>query len=385
MHIRATNFFGGPERQILGHIVASTMARHRVLTFIERGAVNPFFENCLAKGISVEAIPTQNPFAPSVIKALRNAFKKARPDIICSHGYKPTLLTLLAKAGLGIPLIIFARGRTGENRMIRLFEFLERQAMRISSVIVPVSEGQAHELMRCGLPKGNMRVVLNAIDADRMKTAVGNAEQKRKEMGFAPDDMLIATSGRLSPEKAQKDLITAFSMISDRYTQARLLIVGDGPLKKELELLSSGKKLSRVHFLGFRRDMDEIMAITDLFVLPSLTEGLPNVILEAFACAKPVVATTVGGVPEVVTDRENGLLVQPGQPELLAEAISECLDSPQIAKKMGLSGFRKVQEEFTFASQARRLEDIYFEVLEHPAVDRAEFERVSCAMKYNAK
>ena len=372
MHIRASNFFGGPERQIIGHLTASSNAANRVLTFVERGAPNAFRERCIAEGIKVNTIFTQNPFALSVIKALRKVFKETRPDIICSHGYKPTLLTLLARVGLGIPLIIFSRGRTGENAKIRLFEFLERMAMRFAVMVVPVSDGQAGELRRAGLSRKRMRVVRNAINVGRMKTAVAKADLKRQEMGFALDDVLIATSGRLSPEKAQKDLITAFSIISSRHPKARLLIVGDGPLKNELEQWSREKGLSQVHFLGFRGDMDEIMAAIDLFVLPSLTEGLPNVILEAFACAKPVVATNVGGVPEVVTHGENGLLVKPGHPALLAIAMEKCLKSPETAKIMGEKGFRKVLSEFTFASQARRLEQIYFEVIGRTSLNRAD-------------
>jgi glycosyltransferase involved in cell wall biosynthesis len=372
MHIRASNFFGGPERQIIGHLTASSNAANRVLTFVERGAPNAFRERCIAEGIKVNTIFTQNPFALSVIKAIRNVFKETRPDIICSHGYKPTILTLLARVGLGIPLIIFSRGRTGENVKIRLFEFLERMAMRFAVMIVPVSDGQGDELMRAGLARKRMRVVRNAINVGRMETAVAKADIKRQEMGFAPDDILIATSGRLSPEKAQKDLITAFSIISSRHPKARLLIVGDGPLKNELEQWSREKGLSQVHFLGFRGDMDEIMAAIDLFVLPSLTEGLPNVILEAFACAKPVVATNVGGVPEVVTHGENGLLVKPGHPALLAIAMEKCLKSPETAKIMGEKGFRKVLSEFTFASQAKRLEQIYFEVIGHTSLKRAD-------------
>ena len=362
MHIRATDLFGGPERQILGHVLADRWARHRVLTFIERGAENPFMQRCVAEGVTVDAIPTRNPFCPSVVSALRNALREARPDIICSHGYKPTLLTILARPG-GMPLIVFSRGRTGEDMKVRLFEFLERQAMRSADMVVPVSDGQARELAECGLSKDRIRVIRNAVDVGRMKTAAGKAGRKREEMGFAPDDVLIATAGRLSPEKAQKDLITAFSYISPRRPKVRLLIIGDGPLKEELRQWGRDRGISRVDFLGHRQDMDELMAVIDLFVLPSMTEGLPNVILEAFACAKPVVATDVGGIPEVVAHGENGLLVQPGRPALLARAMEKCLESPETAKMMGMAGFRKVQSEFTFAGQAERLEEVYLEVL----------------------
>jgi glycosyltransferase involved in cell wall biosynthesis len=363
MHVRASNFFGGPERQILGHIATSRNARHIVLTFIEHGAPNQLFDRCQQEGVSVKTISTQNPFSPLSIFKLRRSLQTIRPDVICSHGYKPAILSLFAGFALKIPLVMFSRGNTGENTKVRFFENLERLAFRYAEVVVAVSNGHAKHLREVGIAKERIRVIQNAIDTSKMNDHVKRAKIKRMEMGFSPEDLVIATAGRLSPEKAQEDLIMAYSRIQPQFPHLQLLLLGDGSLRQRLEDVVYEKGVQNVHFLGFRRDIDEIMATVDVFVLPSLTEGLPNVILEAFACKKSVVATSVGGVPELIDHGINGLLVQPARPDLLADSIAKCISSTEMMHEMGEAGYRKIKSEFSFEAQASMLEKLYHEVV----------------------
>ncbi len=363
LHLRASNFFGGPERQILGHISTSRNARHMVLTFIENGSSNQLINRCKQEGVPVKTISTQNPFAPSSIFKLRRSLQTIRPDILCSHGYKPAILSVFARAGLKIPLVMFSRGHTGENTKVRFFENLELLALRYAEVVVSVSKGHAEHLLKVGIAKEQIRIVQNAIDASRMNGHIKRAKTKRAKLGFSPENLLIATAGRLSPEKAQKDLIIAYSKIQPKFPRAHLLLLGDGSLRRPLQELVHAKDIPNVHFLGFRYDIEEIIATIDLFVLPSLTEGLPNVILEAFACKKPVVATGVGGVPELVDHGINGLLVPSRRPDMLADSIAKCISSTEMMHQMGEAGYRKIKSGFTFEAQASMLEELYHEVL----------------------
>jgi len=363
LHFRACNFFGGPERQIIGHIAQSRNFRHVVLTFFEHGAPNELFEQCKKRGIPVKTMTTGNPFAPSYLFSLRSVFRSVKPDIICTHGYKPSIMTLLACIGQKIPLIMFSRGHTSENMKVRLFENLERHSLRFADFVISVSEGYTGYVRSAGVPVAKIHIVQNAIDIDRMHAHINHAQEKRKELGFGIEDVLIATAGRLSPEKAQADLIIAFSHIYEKFPKARLLIIGDGAQREHLELLVREQSIRNVSFLGFRHDVDAIMNGVDLFVLPSLTEGLPNVILEAFACSKPVVATSVGGVPEIVDDGISGFLVPPSRPDLLADAVEKLLSDPELRQTMGQAGYLKVKAKFTFEAQTRKLESIYHEIL----------------------
>jgi glycosyltransferase involved in cell wall biosynthesis len=133
--------------------------------------------------------------------------------------------------------------------------------------------------------------------------------------------------------------------------------------EKIIEQAKSLGVLDRCRFVGFRRDLAEVFSIMDFMVLPSLSEGLPNVVLEAFAACKPVVASNIGGVPEVVEEGISGYLVPPGRPQPLAEAILKMLGDPAKMQSMGSAGYERVRREFTFEAQTEKLEAIYYQMI----------------------
>ncbi len=364
LHIRASNFLGGPENQILGQIRACRNTQHAVLTFHENGETNELYRRCGELRIPVESLDTRHAYHPRLLPLMSRAVRRIRPDVICTHGYKPAILASLFKSRWNIALVMYARGHTGETSRVRCFEMLERWAMRSADRVVAVSRGYAEILQSKGIPARQISVVPNAVDLSRFQSNGRDPVQKRRELGFAPDEFLIATVGRLSPEKAQGDLLTAFGQVVSEFPKARLLIVGDGPLRSELEEKARLLPADTVSFVGFRRDVHEIMPIIDLFALSSLTEGLPNVVLEAFACGKPVVATAVGGVPEIVEHGVSGLLVPPDRPATFAQAIARCLEAPQVGAAMGFAGYERVNSKFSFELQTERLEGIYASVLD---------------------
>jgi len=359
LHIRASNFFGGPEKQILGHIKANNTHTHIVLTFKEHGVDNELFTRCENNNIQVKAIATWKPYNPQILLKFVRIIRAIQPDIICTHGYKPSILCILAGLKSRIPLVMFSRGHTGENLKVRLFEKLELLSLKFADIIVPVSYGYANYLERCGVNRNRISVVQNAIDISQFEGIEISPALKRAEMGFHSGDFLIATAGRLSSEKAQDDLIIAFSKLHKNRHNMHLLILGDGPLRSFLENRVKTHKIANVHFLGFRKDINEIMSVIDLFVLPSLTEGLPNVVLEAFASKKPVVATNVGGVPELITDGISGILVEPSKPEDLSDAILKFYDDPSLCISMAEMGYKKIISDFSFKVQSSKLDNIY--------------------------
>ncbi|MHA1280620.1 MAG: glycosyltransferase family 4 protein, partial [Candidatus Helarchaeota archaeon] len=185
-----------------------------------------------------------------------------------------------------------------------------------------------------------------------------------ERLGVPQQALLVVAAGRLSPEKGHRYLVEAVAKTQPLERDVCYLFCGEGQCMAELQAQS--RDLGIMHrciFPGFRRDLQDIFKVMDLLVLPSLTEGLPNVVLEAFALAKPVIATKVGGVPEVIDNGKNGILVPPKRPDLLAEAINKCLFAPEISRQMGEVGYRKVKSEFTFETQTKRLESVYHELL----------------------
>ncbi|MEW5734590.1 MAG: glycosyltransferase [Thermodesulfobacteriota bacterium] len=363
LEVRATNFFGGPERQILAQAARGRNFSHHVVTFAEGRAENELAMECRKRGVPVSVIPSDHPFSPGQILKLRGVIRETGAKVVCTHGYKPAVLASLAVPGTGARLLPFARGHTRENAKVALFEGMERRVMRHSRIVVAVSEGYAEYLAGMGVPRERLRVVRNAIDPKAFTAGVPGREEARRLLGLTGDGPLIVTAGRLSPEKGHKDLLQAIALLSGRVPGARLSVLGAGPMQGELEAEARDRALSQVVFHGFRKDAPLFYSAMDLFVLPSRTEGLPNVLLEAFAFARPVAATAVGGVAEVVEDGVSGLVVPAGRPELLSAAMEKILLSPGRGASLGEAGLAGIRERFSFAVQAEALERVYAEAL----------------------
>ena len=275
-------------------------------------------------------------------------------------------LSILLKPFYKVPIIVYSRGFTAENLKIRLYGKLYRTTMRLSDLILAVSEGHKRILRDYGLASDKIQVIHNAVSVDAFQNSkmVDQGKEVFRKLNVPDESALVVSAGRLSPEKGHRYLVEAIGMLQGSSNKTHFVFCGEGPCQKELEKQSKDLGISGIcHFVGFRRDLKEIFQAMDLMVLPSLTEGLPNVVLEAFACAKPVVATDVGGVPEIVEDGINGILVPPKRSDLLAGVIKDCLAAPEKRRLMGEAGYQKVKSDFTFESQAQKLEAIYNEVL----------------------
>jgi len=176
---------------------------------------------------------------------------------------------------------------------------------------------------------------------------------------------VVASAGRLSPEKNYAAMIEAARRVCPRHAQARFVIFGEGFLRPELERRIAEAGLQRRVLLpGFRTDLPALLSEIDVFMLPSFTEGLPNVVLEAYASRKPVVATAVGGTPEVVQDGVSGFLTATDDIDGMVAAVVRLLADPKLRQRMGDAGYRNAEADFGFAAQTVAYERLYAEVLE---------------------
>src|SRR5205823_5475016 len=199
-----------------------------------------------------------------------------------------------------------------------------------------------------------VEVIRNAIDTTRFTDVDRRYRQRLQAFFSRPRRRIIGSAGRLSPEKGFGIFLQAARRLVARDRSLGFIHFGDGPLRKALEHEAEAAGLEDVFvFAGLRPDLDRYLPFLDLMVLPSFTEGLPNVVLEAFAAAVPVVATAVGGTPEVVEDGVNGRLVPAGDTEALADAILDVLFCEEQRRAMGDRGRERVRDEFSFATQAR--------------------------------
>ena len=207
--------------------------------------------------------------------------------------------------------------------------------------------------------------IYNGVDETKFKIE-SNTGEIRDRLGLSAASKIIGIVARLDPIKNHKSAIKAIRLIVERFSNAVLLIVGDGPLRGELEHFVRQCKLEKhVVFLGTRTDVHQLLSIMDIFILCSTSEGMPVTLLEAMAAGRPIVATDVGGVSEVIEHGKNGLLIEPNSHELLADAILDLLTNKEKAQRMGLSARNKFESNFTLSAMIKKYEDVYASLLAH--------------------
>lgn len=363
-HMIATNFFGGPEKQLIEH--ACRVDRERfalsVISFREQAEPNGFVVRAQALGLPTFELPSQTAYdnARAAVR-LAALLRDRRIDILCAHGYKANVLGRAVSKTVGRPEVVFSRGWTGESRKVRLYEKLDRWCLGYADSIVAVSKTQRDKVLSLGVSPEKVSVVYNSIDVDAVATTKRAA--LRREFGFPEDAVIVAAAGRLSPEKNFGMLLGAAQLALKKDGRLRFIVFGEGTERRALEERRDlGGLRNRFLLPGFRTDLMPLIADADIFVLSSRTEGLPNVVLEACALQKPVVATSVGGTPEVVRHGLTGFLVAPDETKRMAEYIVHLAENRGLAAALGSSGREFVRRHFGFAAQTAQLEHLYGEV-----------------------
>jgi len=365
LHLIATNFYGGPEKQIIEHLIRLNKKKKIIGilgSFIEKGQPNEILQKAQESNIPHFGIPMNNPVDFRALIFLSQQVRLHRIDLLCAHHYKSVVLGYLTGRFLGIPVLNYSRGFTAEDIKVAFYEWLERLFVRRMDGIISVSRGQKIKLRSLGIKKPPIWVVHNGVNLPNIcdEYRIRIRQDIFKELSIPTQSLMIVSAGRLSPEKGHRFLIDALSHIKEEIENTYFVFCGEGVCQLELE--KRAKKygiFSHCRFPGFRKDMPRIYQAMDFLVLPSLTEGLPNVVLESFAYERPVVATAVGGVQEVVVDGVNGWLVPPQNSMKLADAILKMIRDPDGRERMGKAGREKVEREFTFDAQVPKLIEIY--------------------------
>jgi glycosyltransferase involved in cell wall biosynthesis len=279
------------------------------------------------------------------LRALRRAIRESRPDIVHTHTSKAGFLGRLAARWAGAPRILHTphghvfHGYFG-TAATSAFVVLERWAARFTERIITLTDAEAAQHLAAGIGRpGQFVTIPSGVDLAALHAAAGSGPRFRDAIGAPAAAPLLGAVSRLVPIKGLHHLLAAMPEILRRLPAARLVIAGDGEERAALEAQAAAVgMIPRVHFLGFRTDVAAILSALDVFVLPSLNEGLGKALVEAMALGVPVVATRVGGVPEVVEDGRQGILVPPADPAALAKAIVALLEDPARAASMGAAG-----------------------------------------------
>jgi glycosyltransferase involved in cell wall biosynthesis len=370
VQLTTSPFFGGPERQLLGEALNY---RHVVRTvfvlFPDKGKSREFQSQLLSYGLETMVLTRDTPHVLAMVQEVARHLRDLGADLLCSHGYKANVVGLLAARRAGVPVITVSHGWTGATWKLRAYEALDRACLRRMDRVVCVSEGQALKVRRAGVRPDRVVVIRNAIRVERFDRP-DPADRGRLEAIFPKSpERIVGSAGRLSPEKGLGVLVDAAAIVIRSQPGVGFVHFGDGPLRESLARRIAELELEgRFVLAGFRTDMDRFIPHWDLSVLPSFTEGLPNVVLESFAARVPVVATAVGGTPEIVEDGVNGYLVPPGDPEALARRIRDILLSEEERRSMGRRGRELVLNEFSFDAKCSQYQRMWADLLEPVAV-----------------
>lgn len=359
--------FGGGQTALL--LLAENLDRDIFEVFVCSGGEGPLAEEARRKGLTFVPAPLNKKLSFRSRREIASVLKELKIDILHTHGgvaglYGRTAARLARTPALVHTLhgIHYLHYRNPFLR--RLYVLLERRYSRFTDRLVLVCQSDLRRARRHRLaPEGKMTVILNGLDV-RPEPGAGDLARRRSELGWTPGRPVVGTVARLHRQKGIIHLLHAGRKILKAVPESRVVVVGDGPqadrMRREARRLGLGE---RCLFLGAREDATALMALFDVFVLPSLWEGLPFVLVEAAALGKPVVATAVDGVPEILEDGRTGLLVPPGDSAALADAVIRLLRDKDEARRLAERARTLVPPRFPLRRMVEQTQNLYLELL----------------------
>ena len=297
---------------------------------------------------------------------LYKLLKYGKYDLVHTHSSKPGIIGRLAAKAAGIKCIVhtvqgFAFHQHSSKVQVFLVGLLEKLAGMASHKVIFVNSQDRDVASKMKLvPNHKMVTIHNGVDLNQFNSGKG----LKNGNGIKKNGALVGMVARLWEQKAPQDYIAAIPKVVDKIPDAKFLVIGDGPLETELKKMSDKLGVGEnVLFLGWRKDIKDLLKIIDVVVLPSLWEGLPVSILEAMALSKPVVATNIKGNNELVVHGETGYLVKPGNPEEISAYVLKLLNDPSLAQKMGRSGHSRVKKKFALNKIVEQTSSLYEKLL----------------------
>ena len=367
-HVAVGDLWAGAEVQLkvlLSKLVRKAEINLSVILFNE-GRLK---KEIAALGVPVKVFPENRWGSGKIFLELVREFKKSNIRIIHTHKYKDTILAAPAAKLCGIPHVVrTVHGLREPFAGLQAFkmscyEAIERTVHRhcVDSIIGVSSQIESKykaegEVSRVTCIRNGIDLEGKLIQTDRWRT--------RKDLGIDSETCLIGTVGRLTPVKGIPYLLEAASVLLRQGAKVKILVVGEGSIRQDLIAQTHSLGITdNVVFLGHREDTDALLQALDIFVLPSLSEGVPMALLEAMAAARAVVASRVGGIPEIIEDGFEGHLVEPMDVKGLAERCRRLIESPDVARKMGEQGRKRVERDFSATTMADRVASVYKELL----------------------
>ena len=344
------------------------------MTELEKQIVESGIETAKMGGVEVLPLPPMvrriNPVKDiAALISLIRLIVRERPDIVHTHSSKAGLLGRMAAKLAKVPHIVHTPhghvfyGHFGRLAS-RIFLWVEKIFSRFTDRIVALTDGEKNDYEKLSVcPSEKLLKIHSGVDVAHYMKPNGNMVEKRRSLGLDQNGKVIGFVGWLLPIKGPEYLIKAMEFVWPEHPEASLVFAGKGDLDVDLRAQALRMNANgRIKFLGWREDINEIMPIFDMLVLPSLNEGMGRVLVEAMAAGKPIVASRVGGIPDLVIHGKTGFLVPPADEKALAAWIKKILDDPGKAWEMGQQG-RKLCQQFSIEAMIEKLDDLYSDLI----------------------
>lgn len=357
---------GGAEKQLV-HLARELKARGWQVDVLSLMPPIAYSEELEQHGVTVTSLGlTTTSQLPQAFFRAQRYLRKTRPPVLCTFNYHADLLGRVAGKLAGVPVV--TSSLRNEKFGGRVRDLLIRLTTPLTPITTTNSQLAAASLIKRGVvPKDRMRVIPNGIATDTYLSDADTRQAARHSLGLTDTDFVWLTVGRLEPQKDHASLLQAFSQLAP---SNRLLIAGEGALLDTLTAQVDALELTdRVQLLGLRRDIPELLSAADAFVLSSVFEGLPNVIMEALAAGVPVVSTDVGGVRELVAAGKSGLIIPPSDVGALSEAMRQLAALPaKTRQQWGNYGQTHIQQSYDLARVIDQWETLFLELAKtrHP-------------------
>jgi glycosyltransferase involved in cell wall biosynthesis len=364
--IIATSIVGGPGKGLFQFLrfAPAEQFDYLLCNFSVKGMDGgDFGQEAKRQNLNLYLLKQNHFYDHGLISQTKRLIKEQGFNIIQTHGHKANFIARFLKKTIQIPWLCFVHGWTDEDLKIRIYNMVDRWAIKGSDRIVAVSEAMKDKLVRIGIPGQKITVIYNSIEDNGFYKEPPDPNLRKK---FASNDetLLVGVIGRLSREKGQRIFLEAWAKVCKLIPNTIVLFIGDGPDREILEKICVAKGIQdKVVFLGHQINPHPFYRILDLVVMPSLSEGLPNVPLEALAHNKPIIATSVGGTPEIIEDGRNGFLVKPGDHKAILNAITSILINHEKRATIAENSLSSLYPKFSPQNRASQILSLYQEIL----------------------
>jgi glycosyltransferase involved in cell wall biosynthesis len=321
-----------------------------------------FYERARRRGLSVRMVHCQGRADWRAVRQIEECIQEDGIELLHTHGYKADLYGYVAARRSGKPIVATCHNWVGGTAALGIYNHLDRMALKRFQGLAAVSDSVAQRLLDSGVAAKKIRTIPNGIDVGPFEHALPSPA-----LNF-DGSKVIGMVARLDLQKGFEYLLRAARELCGTFPALKVVLVGEGPDRQAIENLIHRFGLqSNVVLTGQHSDMPAIYAAMDIFILPSLNEGLPMTILEAMAASKPVIATRVGAIPSVIKDGETGLLVNPEDINGLRNALARLLADSDLCRRIGAAGHDWVSRNYTSEAMAMKYRQMYDEVLGIPA------------------